>query len=126
MKIKIYTWLIALTLTAFGICNLFAENPSTGGKVEKDNYPTDKCIVSDEKLGEHGKPYIYIHKAKDSDGKEVSTEIRFCCKDCLKDFKKDPDTYLKKLEDAKKAKDEESKKATPSQPEEAPSKEEKK
>ena len=124
MKIKIYTWLTALTLTIFGICSLFAENPSAG-KVEKDNYPTDKCIVSDEKLGEHGKPYIYIHKTKDSDGKEVSTEIRFCCRDCLKDFKKDPDTYLKKLEDTKKAKDEDSKKVTPSQPEGTSSKEEK-
>lgn len=51
-------------------------------------YPLDKCVVSDEKLGEHGKPYVFTHEGQ---------EIKLCCKDCLKDFKKEPATYLKKL-----------------------------
>ena len=55
-------------------------------------YPLDKCIVSDEKLGEHGKPYVFTHEGQ---------EIKLCCKGCLKDFKKEPAKYLKKIEDAK-------------------------
>ena len=58
-------------------------------------YPLDKCVVSDEKLGEHGKPYTFT-----SDGQEV----KLCCKDCLKDFKKDKAKYLKKIQDVEKEK----------------------
>jgi len=56
-------------------------------------YTLDKCIVSDEKLGEMGKPYVHEYKGR---------EIKFCCKGCLKDFQKDPDKYVKKLEEAEK------------------------
>jgi hypothetical protein len=28
-------------------------------------------------------------------------KIGFCCKDCIKDFESDPDTYMKKLHDRK-------------------------
>lgn len=56
-------------------------------------YPLDKCIVTDEKLGEHGKPYVFTHEGQ---------EIKLCCKDCLKDFKKEPAKYTKKIEEAKK------------------------
>lgn len=51
-------------------------------------YALENCIVSDEKLGEHGKPYIFAHEGQ---------EIKLCCKSCLKDFNKEPATYLKKL-----------------------------
>jgi hypothetical protein len=57
-------------------------------------YPLDKCIVSDEKLGEMGKPFVFVHEGQ---------EIKLCCKSCQKDFKKDPAKYLKKLEGAGKA-----------------------
>ena len=56
-------------------------------------YPLDKCIVSDEKLGEMGKPYVFTHEGR---------EIQLCCKSCLKDFKKDPAKYVKKIEEAEK------------------------
>lgn len=56
-------------------------------------YPLDKCIVSDEKLGEMGKPFVFVHEGQ---------EIKLCCKSCQKDFKKDPAKYLKKLEAAGK------------------------
>ncbi len=58
-------------------------------------YPLDKCIVSDEKLGEHGQPYVFTHQGQ---------EIKLCCKDCLPDFEKEPAKYLKKIADAKKDK----------------------
>jgi len=40
-----------------------------------------------------GKPYLFTYKDR---------EIKFCCKDCVKDFKKDPDKYIKKIEEAEK------------------------
>lgn len=57
-------------------------------------YPLDTCLVSGEKLGTMGKPYVFTYEGR---------EIRFCCKGCMKDFKKDPAKYLKKLDDAAKA-----------------------
>ena len=54
-------------------------------------YPLKTCVVSGEKLGEMGKPVVYVHEGR---------EIKFCCKDCIKDFKKDPAKYVKKLEQA--------------------------
>ena len=58
-------------------------------------YTLEKCIVSDEKLGEMGKPYVFVHEGQ---------EIKLCCKNCLKDFKKDTAKYLKKLKEAEAAK----------------------
>lgn len=70
---------------------------STGAdekKVEKAKpYPLKTCVVSDEKLGEMGEPYVFTHEGK---------EIKLCCKSCLKDFKKDPAKYLKKIDAADK------------------------
>lgn len=57
----------------------------------KDTYPLQTCVVSGEKLGEMGKPYIHTYEGK---------EVRFCCKGCLKDFNKAPAKYIKKLNDA--------------------------
>jgi len=58
-------------------------------------YPTDKCVVSGDKLGgDMGPAQDYVYKVQ---GKPDRL-IRFCCKDCVKDFKKDPDQYLKELD----------------------------
>ena len=54
-------------------------------------YPLKTCVVSDEKLGEMGDPYVFTHEGR---------EIKLCCKSCLKDFKKDPANYIKKIEEA--------------------------
>jgi len=84
-------------LTAALLTGLAAGTLS-GRAADKDKtkpYPLDKCVVSDEKLGEHGKPYVFT---------ENGQEIKLCCKDCLKDFKKDKAKYLKKIEDAPKEK----------------------
>ena len=59
------------------------------------NYPLQKCPVSDEKLGEHGKPVKVTHEG---------TDVWLCCKSCLKDFKKDPAKYVKIVKDAGKKK----------------------
>jgi YHS domain-containing protein len=52
-------------------------------------YKLETCIVSDEKLGEMGKPFVFTHEGQ---------EIKMCCKMCKPKFDKDPATYLKKLE----------------------------
>lgn len=54
-------------------------------------YPLTTCVVSDEKLDGHGKPYVFTHEGR---------EIKMCCKSCLKDFKKDTAKYIKKLDEA--------------------------
>ena len=48
-------------------------------------------MVTDEKLGEMGDAYVFVHEGR---------EIKLCCKSCLKDFKKDPAKYIKKIEAA--------------------------
>ena len=87
-KMKLFT---VLTLTA-----TFLAAPLVGlagdKKVENPKpYPLDKCVVSNEKLGEMGKPFVFTYEGQ---------EIKLCCKSCQKDFKKDPAKYLKKIKDA--------------------------
>ena len=65
----------------------------TDGKADKDNYPLKTCVVSGEKLGEMGSPYVFKQ-----DGKEV----KLCCESCKKDFAKNPAKFMKKLASAEK------------------------
>lgn len=57
-------------------------------------YPLTTCVVSGEKLGEMGKPYVFKHEG---------TEVRLCCEDCQAKFDKDPAKYLGKIAEAAKA-----------------------
>lgn len=78
-----------------GVClplAAFAEDAKKAAPAKP--YPLQTCVVSGEKLGEMGKPFNYTHEGR---------EVRLCCKSCLKDFKKDPAKYLKKLDEAEKA-----------------------
>jgi hypothetical protein len=70
--------------------SLFADD--TTKKEEAKPYKPDTCIVSDEKLGEMGEPFVFTHEGQ---------EIKLCCKSCKKKFDKDPSAYLKKLEEKK-------------------------
>lgn len=54
-------------------------------------YTLKTCIVSGDKLGEMGDPFVYAYKGR---------EIKFCCKNCVKDFNKDPAKYIKLIEEA--------------------------
>lgn len=55
---------------------------------EAKPYPLTTCLVSDEKLGEMGKPVLINHQGQ---------EVGFCCKSCIGNFEKDPAKYLAKL-----------------------------
>ena len=51
------------------------------------------CPVSNEKLGEMGKPYAFSYKDQ---------EVKLCCKGCKKDFDKAPEKYIAKIRAADK------------------------
>lgn len=55
------------------------------------DYPTNVCVVSNDKLGgDMGLPQDYIYRVAGKPDRFV----RFCCKDCLKDFNEDPAKFL--------------------------------
>jgi YHS domain-containing protein len=66
-------------------------NSATAAAPKPDNLKT--CPVSGEKLGEMGKPYVFTYQGQ---------EVKLCCPMCKADFNKDPQKYLKKIQDAKK------------------------
>lgn len=91
MKLKLIPILTALSLTAFVSCNddkttEAAPPAETSPKVT--DYPLDVCVVSGEKLGSMGEPFVITHEG---------TEVRFCCDSCVPKFEKDPAKYLAKL-----------------------------
>ena len=91
MKMKIVTSTLLLTTALLA-------TPFLAGAADKDTkkpkpYPLDTCIVSGEKLDEMGKPYVFTHEGR---------EIKLCCKNCLKDFKKEPAKFVKQIEEAEK------------------------
>jgi hypothetical protein len=82
--------LIALNLLAVaallgGIATAHAESGVP------NEYPLKKCPVSDETLGEHGKPVKVTHEG---------TDVWLCCKNCIKDFNKEPAKFTKMVKDS--------------------------
>ena len=53
------------------------------------------CPVSGDKLGEMGKPIVFVYKGQ---------EVKLCCSDCKADFDKNPDKYMKLIRAADKPK----------------------
>ncbi|MDF3056201.1 MAG: hypothetical protein K0R17_416 [Rariglobus sp.] len=87
MKTLLLSALLALGLSA----GLRAEDkPATPA------YPITTCVVSDEPLGDMGTPIDYIHK----EAGKPDRLVKFCCKMCVGQFKKDPARYLAKLDAA--------------------------
>jgi len=80
-----------LTVAALSVSFLAAPLVSIAADAKAKPYPLKTCVVSGEKLGEMGKPYVFTHEGR---------KIQLCCKSCLKDFKKEPAKYVKKIEEA--------------------------
>lgn len=78
---------MALGLGAFAMAEDAKPAPTT------QPYPLSVCVVSDEALGSMGDTYIIQYEGR---------EVRLCCDHCEADFKKDPQKYLKKLDEAAK------------------------
>jgi hypothetical protein len=51
-------------------------------------YPLETCVISGEKLGEMGKPVVFVYEGQ---------EIKLCCGACKKSFEKDPASAMKKI-----------------------------
>lgn len=79
----------AFSLLASSLVFATGETPT---KETVKPYKPDTCIVSDEKLGEMGDPFVFVHEGQ---------EFKLCCKSCKKKFDKSPAVYLKKLEEKK-------------------------
>lgn len=63
----------------------------------KAEYPLKTCVVSNEEIGGSmgdGVDYVYQQPGK------PPRLVRFCCKDCRKDFDKDPAKYLQAIDEA--------------------------
>jgi YHS domain-containing protein len=86
---------LSAVLLAFSGGIALAETPAAPVAPAKPAYPLTTCVVSGETLGEHGKPVVIEENGK---------EVQFCCKGCVKDFKKDPAKYMSKLDAAYAAK----------------------
>jgi len=89
---KILKTVVAVSLAVCTLAAPFAGMAADekGGKKLKP-YVLKTCIISGDKLDEMGKPVVYAYEGR---------EIQFCCKDCIKTFKKDPAKYVKKIEAA--------------------------
>ena len=90
-------------ITFFGVA--FCLSPSASAvEKEKDDaaiiakqiasYPIATCVVTSGKLGSMGKTVDYLHEGR---------LVRFCCSGCIPAFKKNPDLYLAKIDQAAKA-----------------------
>jgi hypothetical protein len=90
MNMKLlFAGVVAAALISFGA---MAADTDTGKAVKP--YPLKTCVVSDEKFGgDMGDPYVFTYKNR---------EVKLCCKGCLKDFYKEPEKYVKKMEAADK------------------------
>ena len=97
MKKNLTVSLLALCVLAGPFAALAGdEKPATKPKP----YTLKTCIVSGEKLGQMDKPFVFVYEGR---------EIKLCCKDCQKDFKKNAVKYVKKIDEAEaKAKKEKS------------------
>lgn len=106
---KVITKAIALIVCAFLATMVSAAaaepTPSQQAQIDelKKSYVIDFCFVSGDNL-EHNnmnsKIIDYLYKQKNPDGTETTRLLRFCCKDCLMEFKRNPGKFLKILDKA--------------------------
>jgi len=57
------------------------------------DYPLKTCVISGEKLGEMGAPYVFKYEG---------TEVRLCCPSCKAKFDKNPAKYMAVIAEAAK------------------------
>jgi len=62
--------------------------PAEGTPADAKAYPLDTCVVSGEKLGSMGEPVVVTHNG---------TEVKLCCKGCIKKFEAEPEKFVAKL-----------------------------
>ena len=93
VKSSLWKSLVGVGIVMAGI-TLASADQTEGTTTKAKPYPLKTCIVSGEKLGGMGAPYVFTNENR---------EIKLCCKGCLKDFNKEPAKYIKKLDESAKA-----------------------
>ena len=83
--------LVAALISTTAFAHEGEDHAKGGASGLPKTYPLKTCVVSDDKLGAHGKVVKVSH-----DG----TDVYLCCKDCVKDFNKDPDKFTKMVKKA--------------------------
>ncbi len=83
---------LLLLVLVLGGCGSDAPTKKTTSTAP-DNYPLKTCVVTGEKLGSMGEPFVVKYQGK---------TVKFCCSACLKDFNKDTAKYMGVLEAAEK------------------------
>lgn len=74
-----------------GAVVLAESDANNAAKATEDSYPLKTCVVSGEPLGEMDEVKVIHYEGR---------EVRLCCEDCEKPFRKNPEKYLKKLDKA--------------------------
>lgn len=82
------SYLIAAFAMTFALPSLKAADDTSAKP-----YPLQTCFISGEKIGDMGKPTVFVYEGQ---------EIKLCCKDCKKQFDKDPAAAMKKFDEAVK------------------------
>jgi hypothetical protein len=86
--------ILALTVSflALPLAGLAADTNSAAATPPKPDKLTT-CPVSGDKLGEMGKPCVFVYQGQ---------EVKLCCSGCKKDFDKAPAKYMEKIRAADK------------------------
>lgn len=95
-------------IALFGVAQTSAQaDPTAAQQAQidtlKKTYTLTTCPVSGDNLAKNDmgeKPVDYLYTQKNADGTETTRLVRFCCKDCVMKFKKNPDKYLKVMDAA--------------------------
>jgi hypothetical protein len=93
-------------IALFGVAQTSAQaDPTAAQQAQidtlKKTYTLTTCPVSGDNLAKNEmgeKPVDYLYTQKNADGTETTRLVRFCCKDCVNKFKKNPDKYLKVMD----------------------------
>lgn len=89
--------LVAAGLSLAGLAMTAQPTAAPAGQFSGEAYPLDTCPVSGEKLG---KDATVVVLADMKDPVLNGTQVKFCCPKCVDSFRKDPEKYVGKMNDA--------------------------
>lgn len=91
MKLIRFAYLSALAMACTALTTSLCAAESK--RKHPKPYPMEVCVVSGEKLGSMGEPFVFVHEGQ---------QVKLCCKGCKKDFDAGPKKFVAKIEEAAK------------------------